>query len=80
MMAQNNQSLSSISSTLSNLFSQQSDLDKSMSLLPQGEPRTHDGHSMSQTSSSESSFELTGFSSFMSSNDDNNSELAQGIS
>ena len=76
MMAQNNQSLSSIDSTLSNLFSQQSELDKSMSLLPQGEPRTHDGHSMSQTSSSESSFELSGFSSFMSSNDDNNSELA----
>ena len=77
-MEGNNLSQSSINTTMTNLFSQQSELDQSVSLLPQGPPMTNgpDDQSMSQTISSESSFELSGFSSMnMTSNDYNDSEF-----
>ena len=76
-MAVNVQNQSSVDSTLNNLFSQESELDQSESLLPQGEPKTqvHDARVMSQSASSESSFEISGFSTLMTSNDESNSEL-----
>ena len=69
---------SSTNSTLASLFSQQSELDKSESLLPQGQPLTpgHDGQSAYKSSSSESSFELSGFSTVTDPDENHNSELA----
>ena len=76
-MAGNNLSQSSIDTTLTNLYSQQSELDQSVSLLPQGPPMTigAEVQSMSQTTSSESSFEISGFSSIVTLNDDSDSEF-----
>ena len=77
-MEGNNLSQNSINTTMTNVFSQQSELDQSVSLLPQGPPMTNgpDDQSMSQTISPESSFELSGFPSMnMTSNDYNDSEF-----
>ena len=68
-----NQLQSSINTTLDT--SQQSGLQKSESLLPQGEPRNVRYDSQAASISYESSFELSGFSCVVASGDDYNSEV-----